>query len=86
MRHGKMGSEPRPKKLERLKAFIKFCVKREWLEKDIADDLQAPQGSSVTVPKSPLADEELDRLYTACDKIGPQLKQGPDTARGTARM
>lgn len=65
------------KKLERLKAFVKFCVKREWLAKDISDDLQAPEGSSVTVPKSPFTDEELERLYAACDKIGPQLKQGP---------
>ena len=63
------------KKLERLK-FVKFCVKREWLSKDISDDLQAPEGSSVTVPKSPFTDEELERLYAACDKIGSQLKQG----------
>ena len=73
----KDGIRAKAKKLERLKAFIKFCVKREWLAKDIADDLQAPEGSSVTVPKSPFTDEELERLYAACDKIGPQLKQGP---------
>ncbi|MGH9606397.1 MAG: tyrosine-type recombinase/integrase [Terracidiphilus sp.] len=65
------------KKLERLKAFIKFSVKREWLTKDIADDLEAPEGASVTVPKTPFTDEELERLYAACDEIGPQLKQGP---------
>jgi integrase len=73
----KDGIRAKAKKLERLKAFIKFCVKREWLAKDIADDLQAPEGSSVTVPKSPFTDEELERLYAACDKIGPQLRQGP---------
>lgn len=65
------------KKLERLKSFIKFCVKREWLAKNIADDLQAPEGSSVLVPKAPFSDEELERLYAACDEIGPQLKLGP---------
>lgn len=73
----KDGIRAKAKKLERLKAFTKFCLKREWLAKDIADDLQAPEGSSVTVPKSPFTDEELDRLYAACDKVGPQLKQGP---------
>ena len=73
----KDGIRAKAKKLERLKALIKFCLKREWLAKDIADDLQAPEGSSVTVPKAPFTDEELDRLYAACDKIGPQLKQGP---------
>jgi integrase len=45
--------------------------------KDIADDLQAPEGSSVTVPKSPFTDAEIQKLYAACDEIGPQLKQGP---------
>lgn len=72
----KDGIRAKAKKLERLKAFIKFCVKREWLVKDLTDDLQAPEGSSVTVPKSPFTEEELERLYLACDKIGPQLKQG----------
>jgi integrase len=73
----KDGIRSKAKKLERLKAFVKFCVKREWLARDIADDLQAPEGSSVTVPKSPFTDEELERLYAACDNIGPQLKHGP---------
>lgn len=73
----KDGVRSKAKKLERLKAFVKFCVKREWIAKDIADDLQAPQGSSVTVPKSPFTDGELEKLYAACEKIGPQLKQGP---------
>jgi len=73
----KDGIRAKAKKLERLKAFIKFCVKREWIAKGIADDLQAPEGSSVTIPKSPFTDEELERLYAACGMIGPQLKQGP---------
>jgi hypothetical protein len=60
-----------------LKAFIRFCLKREWIAKNIADDLQAPEGSSVTVPKSPFTDAEIQKLYAACDEIGPLLKQGP---------
>lgn len=35
----KDGIRAKAKKLERLKAFIKFCVKRDWLSKDITDDL-----------------------------------------------
>jgi hypothetical protein len=66
----KDGVRAKAKKLERLKAFIKFCVKREWISKHIADDLQAPEGSSVTVPKSPFTDDELERIYAACDMIG----------------
>lgn len=42
-----------------------------------ADDLQAPEGPSVTAPKASFTDEELDRLHAACDKIGPELKRGP---------
>jgi len=33
------------KKLERLKAFIKVCLKREWIAKDISEYLRSPEGS-----------------------------------------
>ena len=52
-------------KASTVKAFIKFHVKWEWLAKDITDDLQALKGSSGTVPKSPFADEELERRCVA---------------------
>jgi site-specific recombinase XerD len=73
----KDGVRAKAKKLERLKAFVKFCLKRDWIGKDITEDLQAPEGSSVTVPKSPFTDEELKRIYEACDTIGPPTKEGP---------
>ena len=38
------GKRSRAKKLERLKAFVKFCLKRKWLDEDISEDLQAPEG------------------------------------------
>lgn len=66
----KDGIRSKAKKLERLKSFVKFCLKREWLQKNIADDLEAPEGSSITVPKAPFTDEELNRIFTACDAIG----------------
>jgi site-specific recombinase XerD len=59
----------RAKKLERLKAFIKFCCKRKWLAENIAEDLEAPEGSSLTVPKAPYTDEELKRMVAACDAM-----------------
>jgi hypothetical protein len=49
----------RAKKLERLKSFIQFCKKRNWLTDDIAEDLDAPHGASVTMPKAPNSDEEI---------------------------
>jgi hypothetical protein len=40
-------------------------------------DASISTNSRSPVPKSPFTDEELERLFAACDKIGPQLKQGP---------
>lgn len=66
------GKRAKAKKLERLKSFVKFCIKRKWLEDDIAEDLEAPEGSSVPANKSPFTDEELKRIYAACDAIRPK--------------
>jgi site-specific recombinase XerD len=73
----KDGIRAKAKKLDRLKSFISFCLKREWLAKDITGDLQAPAGSSVTLPKAPFTDEELNRIFAACDDIGQPVPQGP---------
>jgi integrase len=67
----KDGIRAKAKKLDRLKAFIRFCLKREWIAKDVSSDLEAPQGSSITLPKAPFTDEELMRIYNACDVLGP---------------
>jgi integrase len=67
----------RAKKLERLKSFIKFCLKRKWLAEDIAEDLRAAAGSSIPPNKMPFTDEELDRIYKACDTIGGPKPPGP---------
>jgi integrase len=65
------GIRAKAKKLDRLKAFVKFCLKREWITKDITSDLEVPQGSSVPLPKAPFTDEELDDIFKACDELGP---------------
>jgi hypothetical protein len=59
----KDGVKAKSKKLDRLKSFVKFCVKRKWLGEDIAGNLQMPAGSSITLPKAPFTAEELNRIY-----------------------
>lgn len=65
------------KKLERLRGFVRFCLKRKWLTENIAEDLKAPPKASELNAKSPFEDEELKRIYAACDRILPQLNAGP---------
>jgi integrase len=72
----KDGKRAKAKKLERLKSFVRFCAKREWLSKDIAEDLEAPEGSSIPAHKTPFTDTELERIYTACDTLRP-IPPGP---------
>jgi hypothetical protein len=61
----------------RLKGFVKFCLKKKWLDEDIAEDLKAPPKTSELNPKTPFDDEELERIYAACDKIGAATNPGP---------
>ena len=79
------GFRGKAKKLERLKGFVKFCRKRKWLTEDLAEDLEAPAGSSVTVPKAPFTDEELTRIHKACDEIGPPTNKAPVIDHGVAK-
>ena len=73
----KDGKRSKAKKLERLKGFIKFCVKRKWLTENIAEDLEAPEGSSIAADKMPFSDSELTRIYDACDALGDPTPLGP---------
>ena len=73
----KDGKRSKAKKLERLKAFIKFCVKRKWLSENIAEDLEAPEGSSIPADKLPFTDDEMKRIYSACDQLGGPVPPGP---------
>jgi len=70
------GIRARAKKLDRLKSFVKFCLTREWLTKDITKDIQPPQGSSIAANKTPFTDDEMNRIYAACDKFGPPIPAG----------
>jgi hypothetical protein len=76
----KDGKRARAKKLERLKAFVKFCLKRKWLAEDIAEDLKAPEGSSLqpTKRRSPTKNW-IASSRPAMPLVRPHL---PDPAKG----
>ncbi len=63
------GIRTRAKKLDRLKSFVKFCLKRKWITEHLTEDLKAPEGSSIPKQRTPFSDEDIQRLYEACDKI-----------------
>lgn len=73
----KDGPQAKARKLDRLRAFTKFCLRRKWIADNIADDLQSPQGSSESANKSPFTDDELTSIYSACDTFGPPISGGP---------
>jgi site-specific recombinase XerD len=73
----KDGKRSRAKKLERLKGFIRFCLKRKWITENISEDLEAPEGSSIPANKTPFSDSELNRIYRACNALGGPTPTGP---------
>jgi len=73
----KDGIRSKAKKLERLKGFVQFSLKRKWLMEDITDDLKAPEGSSIPANKAPFTNDELDKIYAACDSFGGPVAPGP---------
>ena len=66
----KDGIRARAKKLERLRAFVKFCLKRKWLTENLVEDIETPVGSSITADRLPFTDEELEKMYEACEHLG----------------
>ena len=73
----KDGKRSKAKKLERLKGFVRFCMKRKWLAENIAEDLGPPEGWSIPADEMPFTDAEMQRIYAACDKIGGPVAPGP---------
>ena len=51
------------KKLERLRSFFKFCVDRQWCDKNPAAQLRAPK--ETTIEKKPYDNEELEKIAWA---------------------
>ena len=65
------------RKLNKLKTFVKFSLRRKWITEDITIDLEPPEGSSIPANKSPFTDDELHRILAACDQIGGPIPAGP---------
>jgi integrase len=76
------GVRAKAKKLERLKGFFNFCVKRKWLRENPAADLDPPVGAGAAANKIPLSDAELTRVYEACDRL-PIVEWMNNTGRGS---
>jgi len=55
------------KRLELLKQFLRFCVSADWLPKNYAGSLKAPEVDEP--PTLPYTAEEMERILAACEKI-----------------
>jgi integrase len=76
----KDGPRSSAKKLERLRAFLRFAMKRKWVPDNPAADLKAPK---VTLcPTLPFTPEEMQKIYAAIDKYKEEMPQhGLENAR-----
>ncbi len=63
----KEGTRTASKKLERLRAFFRFCLDRQWVESNPATKIKMPKVSAC--PTMPLMYEEWVRLLAACDNL-----------------
>ena len=57
------------KKLERLRAFMRFAEKRKWIDDNPATELKAPKVPNK--PTMPFTREEMIRILTALEPSGP---------------
>jgi integrase/recombinase XerD len=62
------------KRLEVLRLFFRFCVAADWIEKSPVAGLKAPQVD--TPPTLPFPDDELTRIYAACDQYSTNGNHG----------
>jgi len=76
----KDGPRSSAKKLERLRAFFRFAMKRKWVPDNPAADLKAPK---VTLcPTLPFTPEEMQKIYAAIDKYKEEMPEhGLENAR-----
>ncbi|HTV55315.1 MAG TPA: site-specific integrase [Terriglobia bacterium] len=67
----KLGVRAKAKRLGTLRSFFRFCMNREWLEKNpVSKDLRPPLGANRVANKIPFTDSELERIINACDALG----------------
>jgi integrase/recombinase XerD len=55
------------KALERLRSFLKFCVKCDWLPKNPAQDIDPPKVDDADV--LPFSTQEVTKILKACDSF-----------------
>lgn len=73
----------RRKEIEHLRAFCAFCVKREWMRRNFAKDLEAPDDGEM--PTLPFEKHEIHRLLDACDTMGGPYKRYLDFSKKRMR-
>jgi len=72
------------KRLEYVRAFFRFCVDSDWLDKNPALALKPPKVRHV--PKPPFSDEEMKRIIDACDKTQSHGTWGADLKKRVLAM
>jgi site-specific recombinase XerD len=78
----KDGTRTAGKKLERVRAFFRFCFDRQWVESNPASKIKLPKVS--VCPTMPLSHEEMVKLLTACDNL--ILTSQPSAKLGAHRL
>ncbi len=63
----KDGPRTAGKKLERLRAFFRFCFDRQWVESNPVSKIKLPKVS--ICPTMPLTHDEMVKILTACDGL-----------------
>lgn len=67
----KLGPRAKGKALGTLRSFFRFAMNRKWLTKNpVSGDLKPPLGANRVANKLPFTDEELQRIFAACDRLG----------------
>jgi integrase len=65
-----LGPRAKGKRLGTLRAFFRFFINREWLQKNpVSSDIKPPIGANRVANKAPFTDEELRRIIEACDRM-----------------
>lgn len=80
----KEGARTVSKKLERLRAFFRFCQDRQWVESNPATKIKLPKVS--VCPTMPLTHEEMIRLLSACDGSDSLLSHAANLAHTELRL
>jgi integrase len=69
----KGGVRSKGNKLGKLRTLGKFLLKRKSITPELAEeiaDIKTPFGASSGADRVPFSDDEMERIYAACDKLG----------------